>query len=374
MEADLFRVSQLNLEDPMSITRTDKPLAIYHEHPDWFKPLFAELERRGTAYERLDAASHAYDPSESADDVPYSLVFNRASPSAYLRGHAQTTFYTLHWLRHLERLGIPTVNGSAVYSLELSKSSQLDLLESLGLPYPRSRAINNPAQAVAAARDARLRYPVLVKANIGGSGAGIVRYDSHGALADAVARGAVDLGIDGTALVQEAAPLRDGHITRVETLGGEYLYAINVFPAQGSFDLCPADACQRVDGVELVRGACAVDAPKTGLRVEGTTPSRAIIEQVERISREAHLDVGGIEFLVDDRDGKHYFYDVNALSNFVADAPNVIGFDPFVRLVDYLELRGARDEGRGTRDAKLVAPKAHPAPRIPRPAAAGARQ
>jgi hypothetical protein len=330
----------------MSTARTDKPLAIYHEHPDWFKPLFAELDRRGIPYERLDAASHAYDPSESASDVPYSLVFNRASPSAYLRGHAQTTFYTLHWLRHLERLGIPTVNGSAVYALELSKSSQLDLLQSLGLPYPRSRAINNPARAVQAAREAKLRYPVLVKANIGGSGAGIVRYDSEDALADAVARGAVDLGVDGTALVQEAAPLRDGHITRVETLDGEYLYAINVFPAQGSFDLCPADACQRVDGVELVRGACAVDAPKTGLRVEGTTPPRAIIEQVEQISRAARLDVGGIEFLVDDRDGTHYFYDVNALSNFVADAPNVIGFDPFVRLVDYL---GSRVEGGGQR-------------------------
>ena len=53
----------------------------------------------------------------------------------------------------------------------------------------------------------------------------------------------------------------------------------------------------------------------------------------------AQLDVGGIEYLVDDRDGNHYFYDINALSNFVADAPNVIGFDPFVNLVDYLERR-----------------------------------
>src|SRR5690242_18791620 len=328
----------------MSTSRIDKPLAIYHEHPDWFKPLFTELERRGIAYERLDAASHSYDPSEDVDDVPYSLVFNRASPSAYLRGHAQSTFYTLHWLRHLEQLGIPTVNGSAVYAFELSKASQLDLLHSLNLPYPRSRAINNPQQAVRAVREAKLRYPVLVKANIGGSGAGIVKYESEEALADAVAGDAVSLGVDGTALVQEAAPLRDGHITRVETLGGEYLYAINVFPAVGSFDLCPADACQRTDGVELVRGACAIDAPKSGLRVEGTTPPREIIEQVELISRAAQLDVGGIEFLVDDRDGQHYFYDINALSNFVADAPNVIGFDPFVRLVDYLAGRANTEQ------------------------------
>jgi hypothetical protein len=42
---------------------------------------------------------------------------------------------------------------------------------------------------------------------------------------------------------------------------------------------------------------------------------------------------------VDDRDGRHYFYDINALSNFVADARSVVGFDPFVSLVDYLEHR-----------------------------------
>jgi predicted ATP-grasp superfamily ATP-dependent carboligase len=317
-----------------------RPIAVYHEHPDWFRPLFQELDRRGHEYVRLDAASHLYDPSET--DPPYSLVFNRASPSAYLRGHAQSTFYTLHWIRHLERLGVPVVNGSEIYALELSKASQLDLLRELGLPYPRAFAINNPAQAPVAAN--RLRFPVLVKANVGGSGAGIVRYDTPEALADAVERGTVSLGVDGAALVQEAAPLRDGHITRVETLGGKYLYAINVFPATGSFDLCPADACLTTTGVELVRGACAVDAPRTGLRVEGTRPPAEIIAQVERIARAAKLDVGGIEYLVDDRDGKHYFYDINALSNFVADAPNVVGFDPFVNLVDYLEQRNQKVE------------------------------
>lgn len=314
-----------------------RPIAIYHEHPDWFRPLFAALERRGIPFERLDAASHSFDPA--ADAAPWSLVFNRASPSAYLRGHAQTTFYTLHWLRHLERLGVPVVNGAAAYALELSKATQADLLQSLGLPFPRTRVINHPTQAVSAAQD--LRYPVLVKANIGGSGAGITRYDTPEALAAAVANNALDLGVDSTALVQESAPLRGGHITRVETLGGKYLYAINVFPPVGSFDLCPADACQTTSGVELVRGACAIDAPKTGMRVEGTTPPAEIIAQVERISQAAGIDVGGIEYLVDDRDGAHYFYDVNALSNFVADAVNVIGFDPFERLVDYLEARVA---------------------------------
>jgi hypothetical protein len=75
------------------------------------------------------------------------------------------------------------------------------------------------------------------------------------------------------------------------------------------------------------------------MRVEGTRPSDEIIAQVEAIAQAAQIDVGGIELLVDDRDGQHYFYDVNALSNFVADAPNVVGFDPWANLVDYLEQR-----------------------------------
>ena len=80
-----------------------------------------------------------------------------------------------------------------------------------------------------------------------------------------------------------------------------------------------------------------------GLRVEGYTPPREIISDIERIARHVGLDVGGIEYLVDDRDGRRYVYDINALSNFVADAPNVIGFYPFERLTDYLV---ARLEGR----------------------------
>src|SRR4029434_9015263 len=91
-------------------------------------------------------------------------------------------------------------------------------------------------------------------------------------------------------------------------------------------------------------GACAVDAPKTGLKVEAAHPPAEIIAQVERIAQAAHLDVGGIEYLIDDRDGKHYFYDVNALSNFVADPVNVLGFDPWARFVDYLEGRAGSGE------------------------------
>ena len=323
------------------------PIAIYYEHPDWFKPLFAELDRRGISYERVDAAAHSYDPAET--NSPYSLVFNRASPSAYLRGHGQVTFHTQSWLRHLERIGVPVVNGSACYEMETSKALQLDILAELGLPYPKARVINNALLASDAARG--LRFPIVVKPNIGGSGAGITRFDSPAMLDEAARSGMIDLGVDRVALVQELAPLRDGHITRVEVLDGKFLYAINVYPAEDSFNLCPADICQTTDGKELSRTACAVDAQKNGMRVEQFKPPREIVREVERIAERVNLDVGGIEYLIDDRDGHHYFYDINALSNFVADGRNVVGFDPFERLVDYLVARvnGARGSAPSNR-------------------------
>ena len=167
--------------------RLTKPIAIVHEHPEWFRSLFAALDAREVPYVRLDAASLAFDPGATA--LPWSLVVNRASPSAYLRGHGTATFHVQHFLRHVERLGVPVVNGSHVYGLELSKASQLDLLAALGLPFPRSVSINDAALAPRAAEG--LRYPVLVKANVGGSGAGIVKYETPEALAGAVARGEV---------------------------------------------------------------------------------------------------------------------------------------------------------------------------------------
>jgi hypothetical protein len=324
-----------------------KPFAIYHEHPDWFRPLFKELERRDIPYVRLDPRAQCYDPG--ANDHDYALLFNRMSPSAYLRDGEQGIFFTLSFLGHLERLGIPIVNGRTGFTYETSKALQLTLLESLGLAYPRARVINHASKAVDAAGvlpsprlpggGTALRFPVVVKANIGGSGAGITRYDQSEDLARAATEGRIKLGIDHTALVQEYIPARGGHITRVETLGGKFLYAIKVFTTGESFNLCPADICQRSDGVELTRSACPIDAPKTGLKVEGYTPPKEVIAACEKIMQTAQIDVGGIEYIIDDRDGRLMYYDINALSNFVADAVNVVGFDPFVKLVDYLEER-----------------------------------
>lgn len=303
-----------------------RPIGILYEHPEWFKPLFAELDRRGLPYEKLNAARLVFDPDERSP--AYSLVVNRMSPSAWTRGNERAIFQTLHYLTHLDGIGAPVLNGLRAYQVELSKARQLSLLAELGIAHPRTRVVSDPTDVAEAATG--LEFPVLVKPNIGGSGAGIMAFASPAELA--VAR--FDPGLDGTLLVQEQLPAAGDSVVRVEILDGEFLYAIRILLLPGSFNLCPADYCELPGVADGVSGR--------GLPIEAFEPPVDVIEDAKRIVRAGGLDLGGVEYLVNERTGEPTFYDVNALSNFVADAPNLLGFDPFVNFVDLVKERIAR--------------------------------
>jgi hypothetical protein len=306
----------------------DRAVGILYEHPQWFLPLFAELERREIPFERIHAADLVFDPAEL--EPRYSLVVNRMSPSAWTRGHECALFSTLHYLAYVEQTGTPVLNGHGAYLVELSKARQISLLASLGIEHPRTRVIDDPARAVDAARD--LEFPVVVKPNVGGSGAGITSYPSLEELASAQ----VELGVDGTALVQEQLPAEGDSIVRIEILDGRFLYAIRLLLMPGSFNLCPADYCELPGIADGVSGR--------GLPVEGYEPPAEAVDDAIRILAAAGMDLGGVEYLVNARTGKATFYDINALSNFVANAPEVIGFDPFVQLVDLIASRAGHLE------------------------------
>ena len=309
---------------------TDQSIAIYFDHLDWFRPLFAELDRRRIAYRKLDASGHSYDTTAP---VSYRLLFNRMSASAYLRGHAQAIFFTRDFLAYVESTGTRVINGSKSFGYEISKAAQLSLFNSLGIPFPRSWVVNSLGELKRHAF--AIGFPVIVKPNIGGRGAGIVRLNSAAELERALAANLIDLGIDNTAVVQEFIPPRNGHITRVESLGGSFLYAMKVFTTGDNFNLCPAEIC---DVEHAAEGAMyPADGPKAGLKIEAYQPPLEVIGMVSRIVASAGIDVGGVEYITDARTGRHLFYDINALSNFIADAPRILGFDPHARLVDYLE-------------------------------------
>ncbi|HZF44060.1 MAG TPA: alpha-L-glutamate ligase [Sphingomonadaceae bacterium] len=291
-------------------------LAILYEHPRWFLPLFAALDSRGVSYAAIDVADHRFDPA--ARDVPAPVVFNRVAMSSFLRGEDHPIFYAASLLARWQELGARVVNGPSALAYDTSKARQVALLADLGVAVPRTLAVHRAANVPAAAQ--AIGYPVLVKANIGGSGANIARFDDAATLAAAVADGTLPQSIDRVLLVQDYVPARGGITTRVETLGGRFLYAIDVSNSGGSFDLCLADIC------------AAPGAPS----MTAAAPPAAIVSAVERVATAMALDVGGVEYMVDDRDGVARVYDINALSNFVADPLPLLGYDPHERLVDYL--------------------------------------
>ncbi len=118
---------------------------------------------------------------------------------------------------------------------------------------------------------------------------------------------------------------------RVEMLDGNFCMRSRCIPSQrmDSIFAQRTSAARTISPLSRWEDACPVDAaPKMGLRVEGTTPPARGDRECKRIMRAAHIDVGGVEYSRRHRDGQVYYYDINALSNFVTDAPTVVALIP----------------------------------------------
>jgi glutathione synthase/RimK-type ligase-like ATP-grasp enzyme len=294
-------------------------LVVLYEHPLWFEPLFAALDRRGLDYQPIRVTDHAFDLSERP---PAPVIFNRVAMSSFLREPEHPLFYTTSLLDHWRRRGARVLNGPEVLAIDTSKARQLSLIASLGYAVPETRVVHRAADLAKASEG--MGWPLLVKANIGGSGAGITRYSSREELERSVAEGSVPRSIDQVLLLQDYVVPRGGSILRLEMLAGRFLYALEVESGGDSFDLCPADACLAQPG-------------RKAIGMQAVQPSDEIVRAAENIADTVGMDVGGVEVVIDDRDGVPRFYDINALSNFVAKPLEVLGWDPHDRLVDHLE-------------------------------------
>ena len=116
-----------------------KPIAIYYEQPNWFVPLFAQMDARGVNWQKIDDLNYSY--HAFSPELEYLLFFNRMSPSAWQRGVGHGVFYTLNYLKHLEDKGVRVVNGHKAFSTETSNALQLSFMNRLGLPRLNARVI-----------------------------------------------------------------------------------------------------------------------------------------------------------------------------------------------------------------------------------------
>jgi glutathione synthase/RimK-type ligase-like ATP-grasp enzyme len=316
------------------MSRSSPDLIVLHEHPEWQKPLFAALERRGVAFEPFDLTRAAFSNTEAPRA---RLYFNQASPSAYVRGNTRAVPLALAYMRTLERCGARVLNGADVFELELSKSVQATLLRTLAIDTPRSITFNDPG-ALRSYAD-QINWPAVLKPDQGGSGARIQVVDSIGQIEEIFRRDPSIWLPDNLFLLQEYLPHDpEQGIVRLEFLGGELLYAMRV-KTHGRFNLCPSPVCNPDEG----EGACELPAPEAAAAppVEfypyPEVPRQAV-ETAARIVRAGKLDVGGIEYL-ETPDGRRVFYDINANSNLRPSVAAAFGFEPFERVVDFLLAR-----------------------------------
>ena len=304
-------------------------LVVLFEHPEWQKPLFAALERRGVRFGKYDLKHGAFDPADPPD-AP--LYFNQASPSAYVRGNTRAVPFALALMRSLELGGARVLNGTRAFALELSKSAQAALMHRIGTSHPRSMAFNDVETVLASWGDC---WPALIKPEQGGSGARMYLVHSAGELRR-ILRDRPDLWLpDNLLLLQEYFPVDPSRgIVRMEFLGGELLYAMRVI-SHGSFNLCPSEVCNPEAGdpqCAVPVAALPSSAPIEFLPYAEVPPDA--VQTGKELMEAGYLDVGGIEYLEAD-DGRLVFYDINANSNLRAPIARAFGFDPFERVVDF---------------------------------------
>src|SRR6516165_6410128 len=282
-------------------------LVVLFEHPDWQKPLWTALERRGIRYSVFDLKRATFDP-DALPEAP--LYFNQASPSAYIRGNTRAVPLALALMRSLEAGGARVLNGSRAFALELSKSAQAALMLRLGIDHPRTVAFNDPAIGLELWEAG---WPALLKPEQGGSGARMYLLHSPDELSRLL-HDRPELWLpDNLLLLQEYIPSDPARgIVRMEFLGGDLLYGMRVV-SHGAFNLCPSEACNP-EGNAV--GLCDLPTTASVRPVEfypyPEIPTDAV-ETGQRLLAAGGLDVAGIEYL--EAGGRRVFYDVNANSN-----------------------------------------------------------
>jgi hypothetical protein len=276
-------------------------LHVLHENPDWYPPFAAAFDAEGVEHEQWLLG----DGSLDLDAEPPSGVFwSRMSASSPSRGHPWAKDHTRAVLAWLESHGRRVVNGRRVLELEMSKAEQLTALRAAGIAVPRTVAVvgAGPGPDARALLDAAESFgaPFIVKPNQGGKGLGVRRFDSVAELAAHLDSPSWDPPVDGITLVQEYVRAAAPFITRVEIVGGEFLYALTADTARGGFELCPADAC-------------AVPAESVFALRDGF--AHPVVGRYLAFAAAHRIEIAGFEFIESD-DGRVLTYDVNTNTNY----------------------------------------------------------
>ncbi len=289
---------------------------VIHENDAWVEPL-------RVAFDEIDVPFSEWFIDDGSLDLgaepPQGVFYNRMSASSHTRGHRFAPELTAGILAWLESHGRRVVNNGRALQLEVSKIAQYEALRRYGIRTPHTIAAVGNDALLHAARQFDGRF--ITKHNRAGKGLGVKLFDNVPVLETHLHSGAFEPSVDGITLIQQYIAAPQPFITRVEFVGGKFLYAVRVDTSLG-FELCPADVCQVGDAFCPVgESAPATAAPRFSIIENFSHP---IVERYARFIADNGIGIAGIEFITD-REGELWTYDVNTNTNYNPDAEKVAG-------------------------------------------------
>lgn len=287
---------------------------IIHENEEWLIPLRKALEKFDVQYEEwlLDDMTINIDQSP-----PNGIFFSRMSASNYTRNHLhsnQSSNIILTWLENYNRR---VINGTNVLKIEFSKVLQQLLLKQSGFKTPKTIVAVGINKIKEAASNLNV-YPMIIKPNQGGKGFGVKLINTINELDEMLEDNLINSSKDDTWLLQEKISTNEEFITRMEFIGGNFIYSLKVF-SKNSFELCPADACE----VDLDQ-FCPVDEINDINNSQPSffiddDPDKNLAKQLTIFLKKHQIEVAGVEF-IRNKDGVPIFYDINTNTNYNLNA------------------------------------------------------
>ena len=290
---------------------------VLFENPAWLPPLVEGLQAEGFEVNLHELNEGILD----SDAVPAEGIWiNRISPSSHTRGHHGSVELAREVLFWLEQHGRRVINGSNAYEFEMSKFRQDLALKRFGIRTPKTVLAIGQESLKKAAKS--FKGPFITKHNQGGKGLGIHLFSHPDQLDKYLDHPEFDPGPGGKVILQEYIESPEPFITRVEIVGGHFVYAMRSSTENG-FELCPSDACQLPSSGPDV---CPAEAPTSKFSKSPITSEDALVQKYISLMEDEGIEIAGIEF-VEDRHGNRYTYDINGTTNYSGVFGEEIGVD-----------------------------------------------
>jgi len=269
-------------------------ILILTDIPEWVRPLVDLLKSRGIKVQVAD------DPEQI---VANGLIVNRVSSLLAERDKARADRIT-NSLRIWETEGRFVINGSFCFQTGYSKLAQAKLFSECGVRTPQTYPAVPGGRAI-------LGQSVLLKPPAGGFGRGIQKLEDSEPAPDGL------FSPQEGWIEQEMLTAADGCVHRIEVLGSDILYEASSPLRADEFNYCMAH-------------------PESDVTLRPPSEiSPKVTEPVKKILQAARMELGAVEYLLDEKDNP-VFIDLNPVSSFHPGATAVLGCDPLDATASYL--------------------------------------